>query len=826
MLREFLPSMFHRRLALLAGLGAAAWLALGAQMARLTLVRGEEYKRESRARLYRSQWIPSSRGAILDRKGRVLAQDRPSYNVVVAYRVITGEWAEDEAKRSARESAGYAWWEMSPEQRARRVALRVPIYQRHLDRAWDELSRLGGVSREVIEQRKDAIVQSVEALYARTVEFRRVKGEAEVRELGRAISDRDRREIEKRARQPIYEQQKEHVLLARVADEVAFACLLRAGTETPLSMPEEGRAGEEMGEQATARVDLIPGLSVSDTGAREYPAESDVVEVDRATLPADLKGDGVIPVRVDGLACHLLGRVRDRVQAGDAEARAAYLAGDEESRREAVALDWASRPMDRGEYREGDRVGDSGLEGSREHRLRGLRGLRITRLDTGESSRHEARPGRDVRLSIDIKLQARVQAAMTPALGLSVVQPWHQVHRLTPEGEEIVGAMREGSAIHGAAVVMDVDTGELLAMVSMPTFTREQIRERPQEVFADTPELRVSTPYLNRAIARGYQPGSIVKAPLLAQAISAGRLGLDERLACTGHLLPNNPNMYRCWIFKQQHATHHDVYGEDLRGRQAVAGSCNIFFFTVGQRLGPAGIVSAYKALGVCRPLALGAGMEHPGELGPARPDPQREGRLILGDGAGVSMGDAIQMGIGQGPVTWTPVHAAGAMAALARGGVWLPPRLVIDEPIGEPQELGLAAPAVDEAMGGLWDAVNDPKGTGNHLRVGEGQEPIFNVPGVKIWGKTGTASSSPVVGDPDGEDGPEPRRVLRSGDHSWFVLLVGTDRPRYSIAVVSEFAGSGAKVSGPIANQIVHALVREGYLGGTPAGEGQAGGH
>jgi penicillin-binding protein 2 len=83
----------------------------------------------------------------------------------------------------------------------------------------------------------------------------------------------------------------------------------------------------------------------------------------------------------------------------------------------------------------------------------------------------------------------------------------------------------------------------------------------------------------------------------------------------------------------------------------------------------------------------------------------------------------------------------------------------------------------------------------------------------VRVWGKTGTAAASPIIGDPDGETGPEPRQVLAAGDHSWFVVLVGRDRPRYVISVVTDFGGSGGKVSGPICNQIIHALIAEGYL-------------
>lgn len=110
--------------------------------------------------------------------------------------------------------------------------------------------------------------------------------------------------------------------------------------------------------------------------------------------------------------------------------------------------------------------------------------------------------------------------------------------------------------------------------------------------------------------------------------------------------------------------------------------------------------------------------------------------------------------------------------------------------------------------------SANEPLGTGNHIKIAGKDEPVFNVPTVTIWGKTGTAAAPPIRRDPDG-DGPLPPQTIIEGDHSWFVVLAGPkgDRPRYAIAVVIDYGGSGGKVSGPICNQIVHALMAEGYL-------------
>jgi len=271
--------------------------------------------------------------------------------------------------------------------------------------------------------------------------------------------------------------------------------------------------------------------------------------------------------------------------------------------------------------------------------------------------------------------------------------------------------------------------------------------------------------------------------------------------------LPNEPDKYRCWIYKRFNTTHTEQLGHDPDGAEALMGSCNIFFFTLGRRLGPDGIRDVYRDFGVGRGFDLGVDRAGAG--------PATEYTGILGDGptgTNIKMGDAIQMGIGQGPVAWTPLHAADAYATLARNGVRMPPRLIAGRHREEPGDLSLDPRGIAQAMEGLQRAVNDDLGTGHTITIGEKKEPIFNAPGVKVWGKTGTATSSPVVGDPDGE-GPRESGVLESGDHSWFVVMVGRDRPRYVISVVVDFGGSGGKVSGPIANQIIHALIAEGYL-------------
>jgi cell division protein FtsI/penicillin-binding protein 2 len=854
-IQAIVPSMFHRRLLLLLVLIVLALTPLSLRLTSLTLGKGLGLREDAERRLVRRAWTPTVRGSILDRRGRVLAQDRPSYDVAVDYSVITGDWVQRQAYLAARHAAGARWGDMSAAQHEDSVARYRPAFVMHLDRGWDELARRLNITREDLDKRRDQVIAEIaskqehntlvllKSELAHQIGLEREEideiwkgaggdtpggGDSAERfdllaqrvvtasgEKGRKLDAASLKSIVKHARQPIAEVKLPQVLMARVSDTVGFACRVLADQQVEVLVDDEsgrGPGGKELptgggsgdgsllsaASQFSLSADVMPGLLVMDGGDRDYPVETVSVPVDMSTLPSPLRRDGLRNIVVEGLAAHVLGRIRDQVHKEDPQRREEFLRADRETWQaamgESLSNDSRYDPLkDRGGYRDGDRVGDTGVEASQESVLRGLRGVQTSRLDTGDRVFMQAVRGKDVTLTLDIMLQARVQAAMSPTLGLAVVQEWQRsATQLLP-----VGAPAIGQPLNGAAVVLDIDSGDILAMVSMPSYTREQARQAPETVYQDP----MNVPFLNRAIAKPYPPGSIVKPLILNGAVQRGNFTLDQRIACTGYLFPNQPNMYRCWIYKQHNGmTHSSRYGHDLSGSDAIMASCNIFFFTMGKRLGPEGIIGTYREFGVGDRFNLGVGQEFAGTLGKSS------------EGSGVGQSDAIQMGIGQGPVSWTPLHAAAAYATLARGGIKIMPRLIVGQPRPEPVDLNLNPAAVAEALDGLNRAVNDHEGTGNHLTIDDHEEPIFNAPGVKIWGKTGTAAASPLMGDPDGE-GPRGREILEAGDHSWFVILVGNDRPRYVISVVTDFGGSGGKVSGPIANQIIYALMAEGYL-------------
>ncbi len=806
-MRRYIPSMFHRRLVLLGAVVLLGFVPLSARLLWLTGAKGHAARGEAEKRLIRQTWLPTVRGRILDRQGRVLAQDRPSYDIAVSYEVLSGEWARKKARWFAYTSNRDLWGTLDEAGKQELTGRYLPAYEARVARMWELVAQGTGTAAEELREARERAVRRVDAVQAdytaRAIERERDR----LIERGIAIGPDEEARIAKIASAPVREKTIAHAIVRGVSDDVGFRFMRLAEREQAMFLTSE------VGDAALDEVQpLMPGLEVIDTTARVYPFETVRVEIDRSTLPRPIRADDSVQVEVGDVAGLILGSVRGKVYGSDADSGAI---GDAERRRLALERDAAMRErsfipgvrpgdgmIDTGQYlASGDRVGHTGLEAALEHELRGLRGVRVENLQTRAVRERAAIPGHDVRLTLDIHLQARVRAILDPKLGLTRVQAWHHNADL-PLGTEL----------DAAAVVLDVGSGEILAMVSTPSPPRDGdwsgmgLSDEELDLY-----FKVHAPYVNRAIGKPYPPGSIAKALILCGAVKRGVYSPGERIVATGHYLPNRPDVFRSWIFKQNPGmTHADQLGRDPDSVDALMVSSNVFFFTLGDRLGPEGVAATYRMFGVGEGFGLGLGGEWAGTVGPL----DGSGN----DGSTLSRDESILLGIGQGPITWTPLHAAAAYATIARGGMRITPTLISREGTApEVVNLGIPTRAVRDTLEGLRKAANDPRhGTGYDFVVDTGRDTVFNAPGVTVWGKTGTADAPWIQHDPDG-DGPEPVNTLRKGDHSWYVVLVGDEggSPRYAISVVVDYGGSGGRVSGPIVNQIIHALIQEGYLSG-----------
>ncbi len=805
---KYIPSMFHRRVFLLGLMIAGAFMLLVVRLAWMTLGEGGEQARtDAERRLVQETWLQTVRGTIYDRKGRVLAGDRASYDIAIDYRVLNGQWVYADrsgklwgvdfpiyAARLAKRYNADIWDRLDESQQSQIIANFEAALRGRVDAMYDYISTQTGVPVSELLDRRDAILYRVKRVKAEYSARARVREIAKHEARGHVPSDADLDRVERIAAQPIAEEEESHTIVGDVSDKIGFRFILQSVRSTPVVM-----ASDSNPDANNTPVFVLPGLTVIYATTRIYPYRDIQVQIDRSSFPPPIASESFTVLNETDIGSMILGSVRPGIQADDVNRRKQALETNEllglRSR--------TSKGTDRGKYMHSDRIGRSGIERAYEDHLRGLRGINVENLQTGESTQIGSTPGMDIRLTLDIMLQARVRAILDPKLGLTRVQPWH--HNDEP-------TMPIGTELDAGVIVLEVATGDILAMVSTPVppsdgdWSKYGVRDEAQK----RRYLETHTPYFHRAIAKPYPPGSVAKALILNGAAKYGVYKQGFRIEATGHLLLDHPNKYRSWIWKQNPGTTH-WHQLDERHPDAIDAlmvSSNVFFFTLGRALDAERISEVYRMFGVETPYNLGIGQEWAGSVEPF-------------NGAKLNIEHATLMGIGQGPVTWTPLHAADAFATIARQGYRIKPKLIRDGRAPVVTDIGLPAWSVRDSLEGLSKVVNNRRwGSGFGIRYVELEPhtPTFNAPGIQVWGKTGTADAPAIFFDPDkvGDDnGPMEPIVVRDGDHSWFVTLVGREggSPEYAIAVVVDYAGSGGRVSGPINNQIIHALIAEGYL-------------
>jgi penicillin-binding protein 2 len=718
--------LFYRRLIVLALVCVVVLFALVFQAGKLTLQEGESRFAKAQGRLRSTRYLPTWRGKILDRNGKVLAEDTASYSVEIDWDVITADRAREFASEDAKVSIGKERWQaISPEERQAYVDVFLQGRMSELEEFWVTVAATGNIDRKTLEHNLQLIREEVE----KTAKFVWEQQEkAHRKRYGESV---------KFKQNPIREQREPHVVIPRVSDEVAIAF-----------------------ELLSERFDNV--IHVEHSRQRDYPNRVHSVLLDKSTLPRPMRTFNVIEVVLDDVAQLIVGDVREDVWEEDIQKRPFKTRGS----------------VDLSGYRAGDEVGKRGVEKSLEDVLRGSRGQVVMHRSGDELSRTPAQGGQDIQLTLDIDLQSRVEASLSPEFGLMQVQEWHNNLKLP-----------NGAPLRGAVVVLDIETSEVLAMASTPALRDEEDVD--------------GYPWLNRAAEGLYPPGSIIKPLVLAAAVTDDEFVPSDSIECVGHYFKNVKDAARCWIYRQKY--NNQTHGK-LKAVEALARSCNFFFYELGTRLGFEKLIEWLQRFGMSQPLASGlTKADASGILGhlPSEQDVEmlrNRGELAFA---------TVSISIGQGAMTWSPLHAASAYATLARGGIWIAPTLVKGL-IHEPLDLRLDSEGVSLALDGLHDSIAKQYGTGSRLRYGRGNdESTFNIEGVRLWGKTGTAEAPPYRLNNESEE-------IEGLDHSWFLVMaspINDVQPKFVVAVLVEHGGSGGRVAGPIANQILHALQVEGYL-------------
>jgi penicillin-binding protein 2 len=401
----------------------------------------------------------------------------------------------------------------------------------------------------------------------------------------------------------------------------------------------------------------------------------------------------------------------------------------------------------------GFRIGRSGVEKAADDTLRGKPGAAQVEVNAHgrvirELSRREGLSGQDVVLSLDMEIQKLAQQRL--------------------EGQS------------GSVVVMDVNTGEIISIVSAPGYDPNAFTTTVTTALWRQLNEDPLKPLLNKAITGMYPPGSTFKPVVALAGLASGRITPTTRVHCSGAVSLGS-HVFHCWN-RRGHGS--------MDMHLAIKNSCDVYFYECARRAGIEEIAA------MCHKFGLGEtyGLEIPGEKGGLVPDPewkQRARHDIWRDG------DTYNVGIGQGALLVTPLQLCVMCARLANGGKAVIPHVIrsfggVEREMPLPEDMGLDPEHVAIVHGGM-DAVTNQGGTGARSRV--------TIEGFDIAGKTGTAQVR-RLGDLHGRSLDSIPWEYR--DHALFIAFAPVEKPRYAIAVIIEHGGGGSKTAAPIAKDIM----------------------
>ena len=426
----------------------------------------------------------------------------------------------------------------------------------------------------------------------------------------------------------------------------------------------------------------------------------------------------------------------------------------------------------------GFHIGKNGLERQYDLPLRGSAGESQLEVNSfgrviRELARQEGQPGGDLVTTIDVGLQ----------------QFAHQ---------------RLASEMAGAAAVMDVYTGDLLALVSTPSydptaFYRGLTTDEWQELSND-----IYGPLTNKAVAGQYAPGSTFKTMTALAGLRTG-VSPDDHVYCSGVTVLGSAR-FHCWK-KEGHGSQDMING--------LKNSCDCYFYEIARRAGIDQIAETSRMFG----LGSAEGLDLPGEKPGLIPDSAWK-KAVMGDVW--HPGETLVAGIGQGFITTTPLQLCVMSARIANGGFAVKPRLVrrisdtAQNDEGNPVFPKLQIPDnfLKVVRTGMDAVTNGDHGTAYRSRI--------DIPGMEMAGKTGTSQVRRITmaerarGVIKNQDLPWNQR-----DHALFIAFAPVHAPRYACSVVVEHGGGGSAVAAPIARDILIECQRRDPSRRNPNAEG-----
>lgn len=423
-------------------------------------------------------------------------------------------------------------------------------------------------------------------------------------------------------------------------------------------------------------------------------------------------------------------------------------------------------------YRSGETIGKSGVEEANELHLRGRVGgvnliVDVAGREIDEIDRREPTPGGRLVLSLDLDLQRVAEASFRS------------------EDPEVPDR-------RGAIVALDPRNGDVLALVSAPSYDANAFAGGIDRASWAALNVHDGRPLRNRAIAGVYPPGSTYKVIVAAAGLAEGVIDATSEVICPGHFRLGR-RVYRCW----KRGGHGAI---DLS--RALAESCDVFFYELGKSLGVETLARYARLFG----LGSSSGIKVRGEANGLVPTPEWKMRTR---GEGWLAGETISLSIGQGANLATPIQLAVAYAAIANGGKIVEPRVVLRretwdgvlveeiQPVVRSENI-IALPILEMVKDGLTRVVMDPHGTGRRARV----------PGIIVAGKSGTTQ----VVSLDLVEGLEPDEIpIPYRDHTLFVAFAPVESPEIVVVAIAEHSGGGGgSVAAPMVQKVLAEYFRK----------------
>ena len=407
----------------------------------------------------------------------------------------------------------------------------------------------------------------------------------------------------------------------------------------------------------------------------------------------------------------------------------------------------------------GFKIGKSGIEKYLEKALRGESGnLKLEVNAYGrimkEIERVDGIPGKDVQLTIDSRLQQKAFELF---------------------GEE-----------SGAAVLLDVHTGEILAFVSAPSFDPNMMTQGLSTEDWNALLHNERNPLTDKAISGQYSPGSTFKMIVALAALEAGVIKPETRTYCAGKMFLGN-HAFHCW--KKEGHGHLNVV-------EALQHSCDIFFYETAQKLGIEKIADMARRFGLGSKINIGLENEKAGLI------PDKEWKLRR-FGEPWQVGESLISGIGQGYILTTPLQLATMTARLVNGGYEIKPTFlkVSDGEKSKIRKIDVSPTNLELIKEGMYAVVNKPGGTAWRSQ--------FDYHGQRMGGKTGTTQVRRITMK-ERREGIKKESELpwRLRNHALFVGYAPHDNPKYAVAVLVEHGGGGSSVAAPLAGKILREAV------------------